>query len=286
MKSDLYLNPEIRVDMHIHTEASDGTWTPQSLIKECKNINIEMLSVTDHDSVSNIENMITLSEICGIYFIPGVEISSTYENKLFHILAYGISRNNIALQRMLSSNTHLLQKKDDDSILTLINEGYNIDFEEYLSYKNDSSRGGWKTLNFLIDKGFCKDTNDFFGNLFTGKLKIPFPIFPHPKTVIQIIKEAGGTPILAHPGSTLVNKDIEIIKVLDQFKVFGIEGIECYHISHDEKTVAYCKEWCLKNDMQITGGSDSHGNLIKERSLGFPKIQLKDIYIDKILNSV
>ena len=96
-----------------------------------------------------------LTEEMDIKFIPGIEISSIINGEQFHILAYNFDKNNKELMGLIENNDRLLQEKDDNSIKQLIDAGYDIDFEDYLSYEHDPSKGGWKTINFLFDRGIC-----------------------------------------------------------------------------------------------------------------------------------
>jgi predicted metal-dependent phosphoesterase TrpH len=273
----------MRIDMHIHTSASDGTWTQEQLVKEVKNKGIQIFALTDHDTVDNISPTRALAKEAGLFFLPGIEISSTLHGHLFHILAYGINPLDTNLQQLIKENTRLMHEKDDDSINTLIEHGYKIDYERYLNYENDISRGGWKALNFLIEEGICRDTSEFFGGTFNELLNQAFPTFSLPEKVIEIIVGAGGIPVLAHPGVTLYNK-YSLEELLEEFYNRGIQGIETFHPQHDEETSKTCYEWALQKDLQITGGSDCHGDFIHYRKLGVPEIYVSQLKVDKILS--
>jgi len=271
----------MRADLHIHTTASDGSWTPGALVDELKKKGISMFAVTDHDSVSNLKKTQELARKEGLYFIPAVEISATFQGQLFHILGYGIDPADPGLTELLRHNTELMNKKDDDSIRTLIAQGYQIDFEKYKNYKDDGSRGGWKALNFLIDEGFCKDPKDFFKNLFNDKYNLGFPVFPSPQEVIKTVAGAGGVAFLAHPAGGLQRK-LDLSEVLESFTQMGIAGIECWHPEHDREETDYCLDWCMNNRLDISGGSDSHGVFIKTRQLGVPQIFLEQLRLDSL----
>jgi predicted metal-dependent phosphoesterase TrpH len=273
---------DIKVDLHMHTIASDGAWTPDVLVEEAKKNNIGLMSVTDHDST---DNVLVVEELCkknNIKFIRGVEISSSFNKDWFHILGYNINIENKQLKELLYHNTYLMEKKDDDTIKMLIDDGYNIDFNEYKKYEYKLERGGWKALNFLIDIGICVDVADFFGRLFSETRKVPFPKFPSSKEVIGIIKKAGGVPILAHPEYLPIDFDIEYR--LNEFKYIGIEGVECYHPNHSKETTDRCLKWCKENYMLITAGSDCHGNFIPNRKLGNPQVFLSELNLGRIFS--
>lgn len=260
------------IDLHIHTIASDGCWTPQEVVGQIRKAGIKVFSITDHDTTASIDETSRLTEGENLIFIPGVEISSTFEGKLYHILGYGIDPHNVELQNLLLENTRLMIKKDDDTIHMLMEEGHILDFSEYLSYEYDAGRGGWKTLNFLIDKGLCRDAGDFFNRLFTGNSKIPFPTFSLPRKVISLIQGAGGVAVLAHPGGSLDSKNnlsfSELEKVLEGFHGSGIDGIECYHPAHDSEMTEFYLKWATGKGLLVTGGSDCHGDFIPTRQLG------------------
>ncbi|MCY6485186.1 PHP domain-containing protein [Clostridium aestuarii] len=280
----MMLNEDSRVDLHIHTTASDGSYEPERIIKEAKKKDIQLIAITDHDEVANVELTKSIAKKYDIAYLPGIEVSSTLEGELFHILAYGTDNTNKELIQLLEHNKYLLQKKDDDSIRYLIEKGYNIDYLEYEKYEYDKKRGGWKALNFLIDEGLCKDVGDYFSTLFCEKNGIQFPEFNHTKEVIDIIKRANGIPVLAHP--YYEGYDIPVRQKLDKFLKLGIEGIECFHPNHSDEITDRCIQWCRENGVISTAGSDFHGDFIEQRKMGFPKTTIKDINLGILMKYI
>jgi 3',5'-nucleoside bisphosphate phosphatase len=271
-------------DMHIHTTASDGSWTPEELILHTSMSNLELIAVTDHDCIDNACETALLANRNNIKYIAGVEISSTFNGSLYHILGYGIDTKDDWLREVLQHNTKIMEKHDDDSIKTLIDAGYGINFEDYVTYCYDKRRGGWKSLNFLIDKGICSGVGDYFGKLFCKERSPAFPVFPEPHIIIDCIKKSGGVSVLAHPVYEKI--DCSVDDILNSFKEIGIEGIECYHPNHSIKDTKDCLRWCNANSMIITGGSDCHGDLIKARKLGMLKLDINMIRLGSILNKI
>ena len=268
----------MRSDLHIHTTASDGTWTPERLVAEVKQKDIRLFAVTDHDTVANVDVTGKLAHEAGIGFIPGVEISATLEGRLFHILGYGINPANTALRELLDHNTHQMMKKDDDSIKMLITEGVPLEYDDYLAYENDGTRGGWKALNFLIDAGLCCDAADFFTRLFKG-MQIIFPVFPSPREVTDVIKQAGGVAVLAHPAGSFSRK-MNLESVLTALYREGIDGVEAFHPEHDWEKTVFCREWSLQKGLFVSGGSDCHGDFITSRILGAPEVRMRQLRLD------
>lgn len=259
-----------KIDLHIHTSASDGTWTADEAVAEIIKNNISMFAITDHNSVENVETAAELAAKAGLAFIPGVEIDTSFNKANLHILGYGIDILDDGLLKLISRNRDFMEEKDEESIKFLYEKGLDVSLSDYGRYQNNPKRGGWKALNYLIDKKICSNTKDFFplfdgwGNPFE-KMK-----FPDPKEVISVIKNAGGIAVLAHPGAPFYRfnfKDI-LHGILDE----GIMGIECYHPENNPDITKHCSKFCQANNLFITGGSDCHGTFFAARKIGIPSI--------------
>lgn len=264
-----------RADLHIHTTASDGTWTPAQLIAAIKQAGIGLFAVTDHDTVAAVAASAHLAAAAGVPFIPGVEVSATWRGRSFHILGYGVSGGSGSLARLLRHNAALLEEADDDSVRKLIAQGLPVDYAEYRAYRHDPRRGGWKSLSFLCDKGLCQDVGDFFARLFTPARGIVFPDFPRPAAVIAAIRDAGGVAVLAHPASEFHGS--ALAETLDLFRGESIDGIECFHPGHSAADTAQAARYCQAHRLLITGGSDCHGAFVAGRRLGVPAIRLAQL---------
>jgi hypothetical protein len=274
----------MKVDLHIHTTASDGSWTPETLMQNIAKAGIGLCAVTDHDTVKHIVPVQELAAAAGVAFLAGVEVSTTVRGHSFHIIGYGVNPAAGPLQRILGHNAALLEEVDCTSIKKLIADGFKIDFDEYCEYRHDPVRGGWKSLSFLIDKGFCRDVEDFFHNLFTSERGMGFPEFPSPAEVIEAIKASDGVPVLAHPGSCFHGADLE--QTLDWFGHELIEGVECFHPGHNATTTKCVLQWCNRHGLIITGGSDCHGDFVPQRRLGVPKIKLAQLKLGKLAEKI
>ncbi len=272
----------MRTDLHIHTTASDGTWHPAQVIEVVQDAGIELFAVTDHDSVGNVLEVEKLARAAGISFIRGTEISCTLDSVLFHIVAYGIDPTRRELRGFLARNEQLLMSTDEKSLQILIDAGHEIDLNAYAAYEYDRCRGGWKALNFLIDLGLCADVRDFFERLFPDDYHVPFPTFPDPAEVIELIHRAGGIAILAHPGGSTRRIPERRAELFTQMLERGVSGLECFSSYHDAATTRYCLDFCDRHDMLITGGSDSHGAFTAHRQIGIPEVYVSDLRLGEI----
>jgi predicted metal-dependent phosphoesterase TrpH len=269
----------MRADLHIHTIASDGRWTPEQVVVEVQARGIGLFAIADHDSVASVPPAETLAREAGLAFVRGVEVSTLLDGRLFHILAYGFDIGRPGLTELLRKNKAKLDRQNDNIVRGLIAAGYEIDMGDYAAYDNDPTRGGWKVLNFLIDFGYCTGPRDYFDELVNPQ-RLEWPSFPHPADAIAVIRAAGGVPILAHPGASLrqvgVSED-----TLCPFLDCGIGGLECYACYHDEATTRFCLEWCDQHELLVTGGSDSHGGFVG-RELGVPVVDTADLRLGEL----
>jgi predicted metal-dependent phosphoesterase TrpH len=271
----------MRTDLHIHTTASDGTWTPERLIKGIVEYGIELFAVTDHDSVANICLTEELAAEIDACFIRGVEISTTFLGHIVHILGYGINPTSPSLLSVLEHNQSIWDAVNKNEIQQLIAVGYPLDFSDFLRYQYDRSRGGWKSLNFLIDNGLCHDLSDYNQHI-RPHLKSDLPAFTPLDTVIKVIRKADGIPVLAHPGASLPLEALE--NSFELLLPYNLAGMECFAQYHDEEVTARCVNWCKAHQLLITGGSDYHGGFV-QRKLGYPRLDhAKDLVLGPVFN--
>lgn len=271
----------MRADLHIHTTASDGTWTPAELFEQAAGAGLGALAVTDHDSVANVEACRKLAKVHDIRFLPAAEICATKNGIMFHILGYGIDIENKSLLELLQHNTRLLEQKDMESIAVLEKAGWPVSTGEFSVYDYDRRRGGWKALAYLEDKGLCSGVEDFFSRIFTKEHQLGFPLFPPVGEVIRVIHQAGGAALCAHAASGFHGPGLD--KVLDMLAEEDFDGFECYHSGHTAEDTAALLEHCHSRGLLISGGSDSHGTFVKKRILGQPAIDTEDLYLPGLL---
>ncbi len=273
-----------RIDTHIHTTASDGTLYPNELLNEIKELGIKIFSITDHDTIGNVDKMKKLVDNEELTFIPGVEISVTYKGKEIHLLTYGnsISEENIKLMNILNKNS-LIRNKFEDDFMYFVAQKFNFSFNEYVSYIRNPKNGGWKAENFLKDRGIISSLPDIFKLIDESGIKI---LFRNPKEIIEELKEIGLIVVLAHPPAyfkgELLNEDF-----LDYFRKLGIDGIECYSPYYKDISDAnYYKDYCKKYNMLIMSGSDYHGDFVNTRQLGVPERYISEKSLEKLLKLV
>jgi predicted metal-dependent phosphoesterase TrpH len=267
----LYSTPFMYVDLHIHTDVSDGTWDTDELMPRILAADISLFSITDHDAILNSYKM---SQTINSYpefhgrFVIGAEASCTWKGTLYHITAYDFDPTNIAFQELLFTNTRILQQYNDATIEALSQMLPGFDYEKYLAYRHNPKHGGWKGLNFMLDEGVIQNLSEFF----TLLNKVDHTMeFPDPDTVISTIRDAGGHAFMAHPKA--VYRDHMMPETdLRQWIEFGIAGLECYSTYCTLEEAEEYVKLCQKHNLCISAGSDCHGTFILERRLGHPRV--------------
>ena len=275
-------------DLHIHSYYSDSTMSPQEIVEEAKNRGLEIISITDHDVLDSYEELKVEAEKANIKVIRGVEIDSIFEGHLVHLFAYKFNDNedffalvNRAKEQLLETSIELIRRMEK--------EYENISLEDYNSYEYDRRKGGWKGIHYLFDKNITEGLFDgmkLYGKYECGHEKFDFPTV---KEVCDITHNAGGYVVLAHPCNYYKDKTREeILEKLEILKSDGIDGVECYYPANSDLMTETCLEFCRKNDLIITAGSDSHGDFGAvskgiEYYLGAVKADDTKLNLEKIL---
>jgi len=273
----------MRIDLHIHSTASDSRWPPERIVAEVLHLGIGLFAVADHDTVAAVPHTEALADQAGVGFLRNVEISARLNGRLFHILAFDIDPDDAALNELLAANRAALQRCDEARLLALIARGHAIDLQDYAAYEHEPSRGGWKLLSFLIDRGLCAGPSDFFRRI-DPQLGMGPAEYGDLQVVLQTIRQANGIPVLAHPGGSLVREglsDDTLRPLLDA----GIAGLECISPYHDAVATTFCLDWCLRHALLSTGGSDDHGGFVA-RQLGVPPVDTGDLNLGELLDRV
>lgn len=269
-----------KVDMHMHTMASDGTWDVEELKNELIKNKIDIFSLTDHDSVDNIKNMQDiLSYRDNLIFIPGTELSAEYKGKEYHFTFYNYDINNLKLLDLLNETNQNKLSSNFDYINYAANKYHNVSAEDYEAYESDRKKGGWKSANYMIDKGIHKDIPEHLKDVIKSGLKARLK---SPEEVISTAKKSGGKIFLAHP-SYHYRDTLMPAEELAYWLELGIDGIECFS-PYNKDNAKYYVDYCKKNNLMISGGSDCHGDFIPSRLLGVPNLSLDDLNIKKLLD--
>lgn len=242
-----------RADLHIHTNHSDGFYSPAKIVEKADEVGLKIISITDHDTLYGIPEATEHAKKFGIEVIPGLEISSDIADVEVHILAYFIDINDEELNRYLKFFRDERYHRAERIIHKLNNLGLHIDIEDVLKFSGDSAICRPHIAEALVKKEFVSNYNSAFSK-YLGNNAPAYERKVHisPASAFKIIHDAGGIAIIAHPGNLSENLIKDLIYA-------GVDGFEVVHPSHNEQQLKYYKWLCNAYFLLQSGGSDFHG---------------------------
>jgi len=256
------------VDLHTHSTASDGSYSPEELVKLAKEAGLLAIALTDHDTVDGLPLAKKTAQDIGINFVCGVEISVKFEGKgHFHLLGYFKSPEVPELSGVLKK-LHEARAKRNERMIEKLNElGVDISMEE-LREVAKGEIGRPHIAKLLVAKGVVKS----FEEAFDKYLKKGAPAYVPkalltPEEAISLVLKAGGVPVLAHP-VTLKLDYYSLKEYIKRLKDLGLKGIEAYYTEHTEDLTQELLKYAKEFDLIVTGGSDFHGENKPDIKLG------------------
>ncbi|MFW5976516.1 MAG: PHP domain-containing protein, partial [Bacillota bacterium] len=257
------------VDLHLHTTASDGSMTPEKLIKKAVELDYEAIAITDHDTVRGIEPALKTAYKYSLEVIPGIEINTEYKNHEVHILGYYIDYKHQKLKKSLNYLKEKRKNRVKKILDRLTNMNIKIKYEDIEKISQGGTVGRAHIARAMINKNYINSWEEAFEKY----IGIGAPAYVrrdkfNPQKTINLIKKIGGIPVLAHPG--LINNDDIVKNIIDM----GISGLEVYYYEHSQKEIKKYKKLANANNLVTTGGSDDHGPENKD-GLRLGKIRLK-----------
>ncbi|MFW5976763.1 MAG: PHP domain-containing protein [Bacillota bacterium] len=271
-------------DLHLHTTASDGSNTPEELVKLAKKKKINTIAIADHDTIDGIEPALRAGNKAKIEVLPAIEFSTFRGKAEIHILGYFIDYTDKVLLEKINK---IFQARINRAkmMIKLLNElGIEITFNEVKMLAGDKYIGRPHIARAMVKNGYIEEIGDAFNQKYIGnggrayvpKYKIS------PEEAIKIIKKVEGIPVLAHPvfinhGDPLDKNDIRLLK--DS----GLMGIEVFHSKHNDRDQKYYQKIAEELELVITGGSDYHGENSPDIHLG--DVLIEDKYVNKLKKS-
>ena len=264
-----------RIDLHLHTTHSDGSFSTAEVMAFAKQAGLTALAITDHDIVDGIPEATAIGKELGIEVVPGVEISSRLGESELHILGYFLNWTDPLLAQRLSTlrdSRHLRNPK----IVQRLNElGIPITYEEVRALAGTESVGRPHIARLLMEKKFVTSAKEAFDRyLANGRPAFVDRDLPAPADAVRWIREAGGVPVLAHP--TWVRTSAEGLRVLvRELKAAGLGGVEVHYSTHTPSQTTEYLDLAKQCDLLVTGGSDFHGVTKPDIEVGIGRGQLK-----------
>jgi hypothetical protein len=267
-------------DLHIHSNYSTGNQSLEEIITEALSKDIQLISITDDDSMEAYYELPDLALKMGIFYIKGVQVSASKDGQIFRLLAYGYASEHEELSKLLQINRKMWDIYGE-KIITYMTDYYpELSIDGYRQHKKDTSYGGFKYNSYLNSLGL--DGTDSGVVLFfkkhiedIKKMVQQMPFTPV-EDVIRIIHDAGGRAIV--PGGYLRNPDTFAVE-LDSLMKLGVDGLEVYSASYDEDMSVAVRKYAVKYNLLITGGGDGHGSWASQDKYA---IGIKDVEISEL----
>jgi 3',5'-nucleoside bisphosphate phosphatase len=250
------------IDLHTHSTYSDGTETPEGLLEKANKIDLKALALTDHDTVAGIPEFLKAGEkYPDLLAIPGVEISTMYFHREIHMLGLFLDHTCVELQNFLHGIQLKRRQRNELMAKKLTSLGYDTDIETIRELTNGQIVGRPHFADYLLKNYDFEDFQDIFNKL----LKRGAPAFvprslPSPFEAIEMIHQAGGIAVWAHPIYRKSKERSWCRKILKDLVPVGLDAIEAYYTQFNEQQTRIIKDLAAEFDIALAGGSDYHGS--------------------------
>ena len=254
------------IDLHSHTVHSDGDRSPDQLLAEAAAAGIQVLSVTDHDTVSGIADCQVAAARHGVRLIPGIELSCELHGREVHVLGHFLDPLSPALGKLAQGMLAERRERMERMVLRAQEEGLaGVTMERVVAASGGDNLGRPHLARVLVDSGHAASIKDAFekflrnkGRLWVDRRRLSVP------DALEILHGAGATASVAHPGANGISRQ-ELRVMADA----GLDAVEAHHPEHPPNQAEAFERWAAELHMLVTAGSDYHGPSVQpERKLG------------------
>ncbi len=241
-------------DLHLHTNFSDGTYTPEELAGRARELRLAAVALTDHDTVEGCARMAVACELAGLEFIPATELTAEVDGNELHLLGYFVDTQNPRLLAEMTRFQRVRQNRIREMVARLNQLNIPIQADAVFGIANCRSPGRPHVARALVMGGFCANLDEAFERFLKKNRPAWVPKFKISAVdAIELIHQADGLAVMAHPG---LNRADEIIPGLVRA---GLDGVECFHTKHTPTASEHYVRLANELGVLITGGSDCHG---------------------------
>jgi len=241
-------------DLHLHTCFSDGTYTPQELVFHALQHGLKALAVTDHDTVEGCAPTARACAAAGLEFVSGTELTAEQDGHEIHVLGYCIDVEDPGLLARIGKFQSVRQNRIREMVARLNHLNVPLESEAVFALANCRAPGRPHVARALVKAGLCGSLDEAFERFLKKNRPAWVPKFKMSAALaIELIHEAGGLAVMAHPG---LNRSDDVIPLMVEA---GLDGIECFHTKHSTLMSEHYLEIADRFHLLVTGGSDCHG---------------------------
>ncbi|MCB1772856.1 MAG: PHP domain-containing protein [Gammaproteobacteria bacterium] len=247
------------IDLHAHSTASDGTLTPSELMRRAASAGVEVMALTDHDTLAGLAEAARAAADIGLGFVPGVEVSVTWQGGTVHIVGIGVNADSEVLQRGLAGLREFRDWRAEEIGRRLAREGIAGSFERARELSNGQLISRTHFARFLVEAGHCRDVRSVFHKyLVPGRPGFVAGQWAELGDAVRWIRSAGGQAVIAHPARYKMTRS-KLRRLVAEFVEAGGEGLEVVSGSHSRDE--YFTMGQLSRDFELcaSAGSDYHG---------------------------
>jgi predicted metal-dependent phosphoesterase TrpH len=266
------------IDLHTHSTASDGTFTPTELVRHARDLGLKALALTDHDTTNGLKEAVEAGEKYGVEVIPGCELSVTFEPGFMHIVGLWVSPDAVHLNTVLKNLRDKRATRNERIIAKLNHLGIEITYQEILDLAGDATVGRPHFAQVLMQKGVVSSIKHAFDRYLgsTGSAYVPKDKLT-PERAIEALNKEQATIILAHPYSLDLSGEAEAAEI-KRLANLGIDGLEAYYSLHSPSQTRKYLDLCQRFDLLPSTSSDFHGSVKPDIELGIGRGNLEGPY--------
>jgi len=261
---------EAPIDLHVHTTLSDGSLTPSEVVRAAQRVGLRAIAITDHDTLRGNREAIEEGSKLGVEVVPGVEVSVDFPGGTMHVLGYYVDLNCSPLIEVLERIENARHDRNEEILDKLEHLGMKLDYQEIRDVASEGPVGRPHIAQALIQKSYVASVREAFDKY----LKKGAPAYAErlrfsETEAVSNICQAGGIAVLAHPGSLNCGGPESLSATVERMVSVGLGGVEAYYPSHAIEMQHMCESLAEQHDILVTGGTDFHGAISPENTLGF-----------------
>jgi len=245
----------VRLDLHVHTTASDGAWSPAQVVAAAHRGGLDVLAIADHDTTAAVASAQDAAEDLPLDVVPAMEASSTWQGREIHVLGYFLDLHAPALVAHAARAQELREDRMRSMVRKLVDQGIDVTFAEVeaAAGPDRSSLARPHLARVLVGRGFAGSISEAFNALIGDHCAAFVPTeLQTPMEAVDMILAAGGVPVWAHPPGDVMDT------LLPRLLAAGLRGLEVYRPGHRRNDVLRLERICRTSHLLMSGGSDWH----------------------------
>lgn len=266
------------IDLHVHSNCSDGTFTPTELVDYALKKKLAAIALTDHDTIDGLPEIFAAAEGSGLEVIGGIEFSTEFHGKDVHIVGLDFDYRMPEFCRQLTRFQNSRDIRNEKMISRLREEGIDITWEAMMQEYPDAVWTRAHFGKFLLEHGYVPDIKEAFSRYLADDACCFIPREKvTPVQAVELIRLANGIPVLAHPLLYHLD-DASMDELIESLKAVGLTGIEGFYSTYSRADEEYVRMMADRHQLLLSGGSDFHGSTKPDIDLGTGKGNLKIPY--------